>query len=106
MKNKTLLIATITLIIFACKTKSTAVTDTKTTTKEEPKPIIANNLVGLSPELAKGKALYETNCAKCHKLYEPKDFSAQKWVPIMYDMQKKAKIDDATADQILAYLQH
>jgi len=58
----------------------------------------------LSPELAQGKVLYENNCAKCHDLFNPKSFSAEQWIPIMLNMQKKAKISDEEREMIYAYL--
>jgi cytochrome c5 len=42
----------------------------------------------LTPELAEGKNIYENNCAKCHKLYDPKSHSAEEWTPILVRMQK------------------
>lgn len=58
----------------------------------------------LSPEMVEGKMLYENNCAKCHKLYDTKQFTAEEWTPIVLRMQKKTRIDDATRDKIYAYV--
>ena len=44
------------------------------------------------------------NCAKCHSLYDAKDFTAQEWMPIVMRMQKKAKISDEQREKIYAYL--
>lgn len=54
--------------------------------------------------LAEGKSLYGMNCAKCHSLYDAKDFTAQEWMPIVMRMQKKAKISDEQREKIYAYL--
>ena len=51
-----------------------------------------------------GKDIYENNCAKCHKLYDPKSYSIQDWQPILKKMQSKARLQDADMDKILAYL--
>ncbi len=58
----------------------------------------------MTPELAEGKELYDNNCAKCHKLYDPKDFSAEEWKPIVMVMQKKAHLDDLQGQKIYNYL--
>ena len=54
--------------------------------------------------LAEGKSLYEMNCAKCHKLFEPNTFNAEEWTPIVMRMQKKARISDEHREKIYAYL--
>ena len=60
--------------------------------------------VELSPALAEGKGLYENNCAKCHKLYDPADYTAEKWTGILKWMQPKAKITDEQRTSIYNYL--
>ena len=44
------------------------------------------------------------SCAKCHKLYEPKDFTKEDWKPILVRMQKKAKLDDVKMASITNYI--
>ena len=51
-----------------------------------------------------GKELFLANCGKCHKLYQPSDFSRQKWVAIMKKMQKKAKLTDEETQLVLNYI--
>lgn len=63
---------------------------------EEEKPVAA--------DLEVGKSLYENRCNKCHDLYEPKDFTAEEWKPIMAKMQIKAKIDNAQTASIYNYI--
>lgn len=53
---------------------------------------------------AEGKSLFENNCSNCHKLYNPKDFTAEQWLPIMNRMQKQANLSDADHDKIYTYL--
>jgi len=60
--------------------------------------------VELTPALAEGKGLYENNCAKCHKLYDPADYTAEKWTGILKWMQPKAKITDEQRTSIYNYL--
>jgi hypothetical protein len=92
MKIKLLAIATIFVLVSACSPKVI----------QPETPRVPDGPI--SPELAEGRMLYENNCAKCHSLYNPNDFSAEKWTPIMLSMQKKAKISDEERDKIYAYL--
>lgn len=55
----------------------------------------------LTPELAEGKGLYENNCAKCHKLFEPTRHTKEDWIPVVDRMAKKAKITEA--QKVLVY---
>ena len=58
----------------------------------------------MTPELAEGKSLFENNCAKCHRLYDGKEFSAEEWKPIVARMQKKAHLDDIAGQKIYNYV--
>ena len=94
MKLRILSLAFVGAIIYSCSPKvAPAVTEAKP-------PVVAT----LSAELAEGKSLFENNCAKCHKLYAPSDFTAEQWTPIVLRMQKKAKIQDAEREKIYNYL--
>lgn len=57
-----------------------------------------------SPNTAEGLYLYERNCAKCHRLYKPDEYTAQEWRPILEKMQKMAEITDDDREKIYAYL--
>lgn len=67
-------------------------------------PAFAPKLAITTETLAEGKSLYGMNCAKCHKLFDKSDFSAEEWRPIVISMQKKAKISDEHREKIYAYL--
>lgn len=58
----------------------------------------------LTQNQIEGKAIFEANCAKCHKLYEPATYTAEKWSSILKWMQPKAKISDAEREQIYDYV--
>ena len=90
MKTKYFLIALFGLLIFSCSPKIVP--------NEELKK------VELTPELAEGKILFENNCAKCHKLYNPKSYSSEDWKFILVRMQKKAKISDEQREKIYHYI--
>lgn len=92
MKVKIVAVAFLGMLIYSCSPKIVPVSS----------PVIQET--PLTPELAEGKALFESNCAKCHGLYDAKDFTAEQWSPIMLNMQKKAKISDEEREKIYAYL--
>ena len=47
----------------------------------------------LSPaELTAARKLNVTKCAKCHKLYQPNDYSVPDWDTWMVKMAKKSKL--------------
>lgn len=84
--------AVIGMVLYSCSPAKTAPAETPVPPKT------------LSPELAEGKNLYENNCARCHKLYDRREYTAEQWTPILMRMQKKAKIGDAEREKIYKYL--
>ncbi|KAF2512721.1 cytochrome c [Flavobacterium zhairuonense] len=94
MKSKILTLTAAVLMLASCGTKKApaVAADAPATPKE------------LTPELAAGKSLYENNCAKCHKLFEPTKFTKEEWQPILVRMQKKAKLDDTNMASITNYI--
>lgn len=85
----------------ASSTPAAAATDVETAVAVATKNPTATVL---TPELAAGKMSYENNCAKCHKLFSPKDFSKAEWAPILVSMQKKAHLSDAEMAPITNYI--
>ena len=55
-------------------------------------------------ERATPKDLYETKCAKCHRLYESKDYSEEEWRLWMTNMCRKAKLSREQEKLINSYL--
>lgn len=90
MKSKILAVALLGMLIYSCASKNATTTAVKD--------------VVLTSVQAEGKTIYENNCAKCHKLYDTKAFSATEWQPILLSMQKKAKLQDADREKIYAYI--
>lgn len=107
MKYKIVALVAFAGIIFSCASKSSVpVAEVK---KEEvkvadSKPVAAIKNTVMTSELAEGKSLYENNCAKCHNLYDAKDFSAEEWKPIVARMQKKAHLEDLQGQKIYNYV--
>lgn len=104
MKLKIITLAALGILIYSCasKTPSPVVEAKKETNTKEL--VLDTKNVFMSKELLEGKNLFENNCAKCHKLYNPKDYSAQDWKPILAEMQKKARLDDSQIGLISNYI--
>ncbi len=102
MKYKVIALAVLAVIIYSCASKSSV--PTTEVKKTEPTVSAKKAATIMTPELAEGQNLYENNCAKCHALYDAKDFSAAEWKPIVDRMQKKAHLDDLQGQKIYNYL--
>ena len=104
MKLKIVLIAIVALLIYSCAAKSSVtIVEAK---KEElrTEPIVGPKFIVMTEALAEGKTLFENNCAKCHNLYNPKDFSSEQWQPILIRMQKEAGLDYTQIASISNYI--
>jgi len=73
------------------------------TTVAAPKPGMVDTKLNPVARLS-GKTLYETNCAKCHTLHNPAEFTQQRWNPILLKMQRKAQLDDNQMIAIKDYI--
>ncbi len=96
MKYKVLALAVLATIVYSCASKSAAPTASAPKTTNAPTVLTA--------DLAEGKLLYENSCARCHSLYDPKDFTAEQWKPIVLRMAPKARLDEAQGQKIYNYL--
>ena len=66
----------------------------------------ANGADGLSPkQLTDARKLYVAKCAKCHKLYDPVEYSDADWNWWMVKMSKKAKLKSAQNELLAGYLE-
>ncbi|MDI1315720.1 cytochrome c [Flavobacterium sp.] len=99
MKYKVLTLVVLASLIYSCAAKSGVPT---TEVKKVDSTETATTL--LTPELNEGKILYENNCAKCHDLYNRKEFSIEEWKPIVTRMQMKAHLDDVQGQKIYNYV--
>lgn len=116
MKIKFIVFALTAAVAFSCASKSaTASTNSATPQPVEPQATVAlektetvkpskASAEPMTEALMAGKTAYDNNCAKCHKLYEPKEFSKTEWAPILLRMQKKAHLSDAEMAPITNYI--
>lgn len=96
MKIKVLGVAIAAMAIYSCASKQVVQTSkTEDTTKKA---------VELTADQAHGKGLFEANCGKCHKLFEPSKHDPEGWKVTLARMQKKAKISDEETASIYNYL--
>ncbi len=51
-----------------------------------------------------GKSTYMAYCGKCHALYQPPQFTAEKWTKVMPPMAKKAHLDKKTERAVLGFV--
>jgi len=94
-------LAIIGTVMYSCASKSAVAPIPPQTPKTAAVPVPEGIMI---TDLAAGKASYENNCAKCHKLFAPKEFSKEDWAPILVTMQKKAHLSDAEMAPITNYI--
>jgi cytochrome c5 len=95
MKTKIVTIALIAIALYSCGGSKLATPASMVDAKKVETSAVA---------LVEGKNLYESNCTKCHKLYDPTDFSKEDWKQIVSKMQKKAHLTDDQGVTIYNYL--
>ncbi len=88
-------VALIIMFLFSCASKTNVPTTEKNSVSTVTKEFVS---------VEAGKSLYENNCAKCHKLYDPKAYTAERWTGILKWMQPKAQITDEQREEIYRYV--
>nr|WP_314493069.1 cytochrome C [uncultured Chryseobacterium sp.] len=68
-------------------------------TAEAPK-----SATSTAEQIAQGKTIYESSCNRCHKLYDPTQFTSVQWVGIMNAMAPKAKLTDEQHQWVYDYV--
>ncbi|HRP89604.1 MAG TPA: hypothetical protein PKX92_06150 [Edaphocola sp.] len=62
-------------------------------------------LANYSPDqIAKGEAIFNEKCGKCHRLFQPVEFKANKWHGILDAMIPKAKLSKEDGDLVRAFV--
>jgi hypothetical protein len=63
-------------------------------------PAMQLKMRGISyDEAMQGYKLYTTNCSNCHRLHNPKEYTAMQWTKILSEMFEKAKIKNKDDEQ-------
>ncbi|MGC8830410.1 MAG: hypothetical protein ACP5TE_11595 [Verrucomicrobiia bacterium] len=52
----------------------------------------ADNVSISDKDIEKARKIYFSKCAKCHKFYEPKDYTDEEWDKWMKSMARKSKL--------------
>jgi hypothetical protein len=66
-------------------------------------PVGASDLS--SKQISEARELYDIKCAKCHKFYNPSDYSQAEWDMWMKKMSRKAKLKGTQSELLAKYLQ-
>src|SRR5437588_7678176 len=90
--KKTLIITVLTLAVFACHRK-TAASAEAIKAKDENAALVEQ-----------GKTIYTAKCGKCHGLKNTANYTADRWTNILKAMIPKAKLNEAEAHQVTAYV--
>lgn len=85
-------------LIISCTTSYFAVSDNDFITAQRKFPGISVD------DLNTGKQLYINKCGSCHRLYKPDQFSTEKWLEKMPDMEIEAKLTNKESELIKQYL--
>ena len=89
----------ISLLMANCKTAKTA-----TSSNPHAETIASLNKTYTGAQLAEGKTIFETKCARCHKLYVPASHNFDAWERILPKMSQNAKLSDDKAALVRAYV--
>ena len=57
-----------------------------------------------SKDIAAAQKTYVAKCAKCHRFYEPKNYTEPDWQTWMQKMKQKSKLNAGQADLLKRYL--
>lgn len=94
MKN---IIATLCLCTFAACTATS-----KFAPAADELPAMQSKMPGISFDRAmQGYKLYATNCSNCHRLHNPKEYTAIEWKKILPEMFDKAKLKNEENQTLL-----
>ncbi len=94
-------IALLAMVQSNCTPKAAKVATTTTETIETPEEITAKFN---AEQLENGKIIWQSNCNKCHKLYEPNSRNKEKWDRVLRRMIPKAKLSPEDGALVRAYI--
>jgi cytochrome c5 len=96
--KKLIAILSISLIVFACSHKTTTRTSATIAEMKTSSATVSHE------QFMEGKITYEANCARCHALKEPSNYTADEWTKWIDKMAPRAKISEEQKQQIFNYV--
>ncbi|MEI9944149.1 MAG: hypothetical protein WDN26_07970 [Chitinophagaceae bacterium] len=89
------------ILIAACHKKSVP---NVTSRKKQPSAPSKSHMVYTAADIAGGKIVYETKCAKCHEPKPVNLYTTERWVGLLRSMIPKSKLDSLQKVQVTAYV--
>ena len=94
--RKIIFIITAAILIIGCATVSTL------RPTESDLTVMQRKVPGLNLEEAQqGFKLYKFNCAGCHNLHKPNEYTIDGWAKVLPEMLSRAKLDSEKEKQLI-----
>ena len=100
--KKATTIVTLALLVFACSRKT--VDTSQTATNTTPVTEAAKTDAAHAALVEQGKGIYTTKCSRCHATKNVAAYTPARWEGILKNMIPKAKLNEAEAQQVTAYV--
>ena len=96
----------IVVALYGCAKKITAATQTTTVADTKNAAVIHTEAAQKteSPQIAEGKTVYTTKCARCHGPKPVENWTVNQWIPIIDRMALKARLDATEKANVTAYV--
>lgn len=102
--KKATTIVTLALLVFACSRKTVDTSQTSTSTSTAPVTETAKTDAAHVALVEQGKGIFTTKCSKCHATKDVTAYTPTRWEGILKNMIPKAKLNEAEAQQVTAYV--
>jgi len=105
MKLTSYIIIGLSATLFACTAKKATTSSAAKPAEPTAEQMMAEiNSKYSEAQKEEGKTIWQANCQKCHKLFEPESRNVVKWDGILQRMTKKAKLSEEDAGKVRAYV--
>lgn len=95
-------VCTATFLFTQCAKKHTANNKASVTVNADDPVEIKKKFTEV--QIAEGKTIYTGSCDKCHKLFQPSEFSVKEWKKILPEMSHKAELNAEQAANVRAWV--
>ena len=100
--KKLIVASTLIVLVAACHKKTMPTITTRTEQPPPPaKPVVP---VAVATDVEAGKAIYTTQCARCHSPKPVDNWTVEEWQPILRSMIPRARLNEAQRAQLTAYV--